>query len=865
MSDIHYSHPFSRVGFEWRNLFPHPINKDFTAATGQRAQTRGSELSEERFHGFVKHFLEMDKLTGTKAVDVETGEFLAHMMQKIQIPLLGQFGVMAPLHQDLRTAQRHGFFNFSIQFRKRDDVRVGVLFGPPKRAKLAVNIANIGIIDVAIHDVSDDFVAAVGHRLDFGEVPSSVRQGSKLFQRQGVEAFRIVGGDPFAVPNSLEQRFKSWLKNHADTLTRLLRRTSNADETGFCQRLPGYFLAFRCEWVRRRLPPRGFLNQSETEIERKLLMFYRLLKIVAGNKRFLKKGASALRITVRMKKLPNFWLVFRAAVLGAASALTQAQQLDPTFAGKYSVALVGPSPEGRSFVFRPGDPSTVATSSGGSGLAKKNYPVLRDPAGAIIGFGETGVTFATLTEGDPSYWVAFAPNGNLFYRGGFDDAVIGQVKPGVATADSVIHLGDLGLPPAFYSSYGQTAVVPAGLPGAGRVKFLTGDTWHGSTLVLQPNGTYTFGPFTSSTVVLDEGDSGQAIVFVPAGYPGIAKASVLISDSSNSSGYAIYAFELDASGDPVVATRRTFMKGVSDLCDVDPQTGDILIRAGDPDNVYAVRRSLVQGQGPVITIESPKEGDTVVVGAKIVFEGQAGQVGGSIARISLQQNGTEVDATRGPFGDNPHAFFLGSEALTLVGSYTFKVVAVGGDGLSSTSGPVHVSVVTKPNLPPTASLDLAGFPGQIFYQCQPIPVVAGAFDPDGGISSLFLLDGAQIITRLKTQGRFMVRDLPAGKHTLTLRAADNLGATATATLEVTVLAPAAGQVTGGFGYDGLYKICFSGAAGLNYAAEVSTNLTVSNGWTPVGAAQIGGGAPLVWSDLSSGTNTAPRFYRVHRP
>ena len=594
-------------------------------------------------------------------------------------------------------------------------------------------------------------------------------------------------------------------------------------------------------------------------------MFYQLLNFFERDERFLKKRASVLRMTLCMKMLPNFWLMIRAAVLVGASALTQAQQLDPTFAGKYSVALVGHSPEGRSFVFRPGDPNTVATSSDGSGLIKKNYAVLRDPAGAIIGFGDTGVTFATLTEGDPSNWVAFAPNGNLFYRGGFDDAVIGQVKPGSTTADSVIHLGDLGLPAAFYGSYGQTVVVPAGLPGAGRVKFLTGDTWHGSTLVLQPNGTYTFGPFTSSTVVLDEGDSGQSIVFVPAGYPGIAKASVLISDSSNSSGNTIYAFELDASGDPVVTTRRTFMKGVSDLCDVDPQTGDILIRAGDPDSVYAVRRSLVQGQGPVITIESPNDGDTVVVGASIVFAGQAGQVGGSIARISLQQNGTEVDATKGPFGDNPHAFFLGSAALSLVGSYTFNVVAVGGDGLSSTSGPVQVRVVTKPNLPPVASLDLAGFPGQIFYQCQPIPVAVAASDPDGGISSIFLLDGGQIVTRLKAQGRFMVRDLTAGKHNLTLRVADNLGATATATLEVDVLAPAAGQVTGGFGYDGFYRVCFSGITGLNYAAEVSTNLTVSNGWTPVGAAQIGGGAPLVWSDLSSGTNTAPRFYRVRRP
>jgi hypothetical protein len=561
-----------------------------------------------------------------------------------------------------------------------------------------------------------------------------------------------------------------------------------------------------------------------------------------------------------------FWLSGLSLAV-ASGALVQSQQLSPAFAGKYQVALLGPSPENSSygsFVFRPGDPNTVALSSTDA-LVLKNYSVLRDPNGLIIGLSDTGLAFAQLTHVESAIWLGFAPNGTLFARGGFDTPTIGQVKPGESDTASVVKLVDLGLSTSGYSTYGQTLVVPTGFPGAGSVKFLTGDTWHGSSLNPQPDGTYSFGAFTSSVLVLDDGDSGQGFVFVPAGYPGFSKASVLISDSSNSSDYAVYAFELDANGDPVASTRRVFMTRVSDLCDLDPVTGDLLIRAGDPVTLYAIRRSVTQNPAPEIAIETPEEGSTVVAGERVDFVGKASQVGGTITQISLLQNGTEVDITKGPFSANPVGFFLTSRALSLPGSYTFNVVAVGGDGMTTTSGPVHLNVITKPNQRPVVSLDLGGYPGQVFYSCQPVPVSLSAFDPDGTISSLFLLDGSQVITRLGSQSRFQVRELGVGKHTLTHRAADNLGAISTATLEVTVLAPPPGVVTGGFGYDGLYRVCFSGTPGLNYVAEVSPDLSIPRNWVSLPPVQPGSGALLVWTDSQSGTNKPPRFYRIRRP
>ena len=56
----------------------------------------------------------------------------------------------------------------------------------------------------------------------------------------------------------------------------------------------------------------------------------------------MNKEADPERIRVGMKISFNFWFAAGVAMLAIASGATQAQQLDPALAGKYSVAVVGP-------------------------------------------------------------------------------------------------------------------------------------------------------------------------------------------------------------------------------------------------------------------------------------------------------------------------------------------------------------------------------------------------------------------------------------------------------------------------------------------------------------------------------------------
>jgi hypothetical protein len=75
--------------------------------------------------------------------------------------------MMPPLHQDLNTADGRKFVEFLIDLLEREDVMILILLRSIKRAELAVNIANVRIVDVSIDNVGDDFasVSAVAFRL----------------------------------------------------------------------------------------------------------------------------------------------------------------------------------------------------------------------------------------------------------------------------------------------------------------------------------------------------------------------------------------------------------------------------------------------------------------------------------------------------------------------------------------------------------------------------------------------------------------------------------------------------------------------------------------------------------------------------
>src|SRR6266853_1815326 len=102
----------------------------------------------------------MDEFARAEAVNVDLRELPFEVTEQIQIPLLGQFWMMAALHQDLRAAKGQRLLDLPIDLIERDDVGVVVLLGAIKRAELAIHVADVGVIDVAVNDIGDYVIAS---------------------------------------------------------------------------------------------------------------------------------------------------------------------------------------------------------------------------------------------------------------------------------------------------------------------------------------------------------------------------------------------------------------------------------------------------------------------------------------------------------------------------------------------------------------------------------------------------------------------------------------------------------------------------------------------------------------------------------
>ena len=113
--------------------------------------------------------------------------------------------MMPALHQNLRAAERDGFLNFLVHFGERDDVGIVILLHAIKRAELAIDIADVGVIDIAINDVGDDVVAATVVSVGLRKLPPAVGERAEFFQRQMIKPQRFGLVNALAIPDFLQQ------------------------------------------------------------------------------------------------------------------------------------------------------------------------------------------------------------------------------------------------------------------------------------------------------------------------------------------------------------------------------------------------------------------------------------------------------------------------------------------------------------------------------------------------------------------------------------------------------------------------------------------------------------------------------------
>ena len=140
-------------------------------------------------------------------MDVDVRIFFADVPEQIEIPIESQRRMVPALHQDLNPARGGKFVELLVELFAAQNVMVGVFLGAIKRAELAVNIANIRVIDVAIDDVSHDLAPVIIVAGGLGEVAPGIGELAELRQWPPIKLERFLRRNPFARQHFIGERF----------------------------------------------------------------------------------------------------------------------------------------------------------------------------------------------------------------------------------------------------------------------------------------------------------------------------------------------------------------------------------------------------------------------------------------------------------------------------------------------------------------------------------------------------------------------------------------------------------------------------------------------------------------------------------
>jgi hypothetical protein len=278
-----------------------------------------------------------------------------------------------------------------------------------------------------------------------------------------------------------------------------------------------------------------------------------------------------------LRLLPGaLWFAFASSAQAAVS-------VDPYYAGSYSLTVLGSAPgvpaNYGGLTTKLDDPSTLLLGGAANTQSAKIYsvPLERDASGHITGFGGAATAFAAANGtmgGGIDGGLAYEPGGVLFYTAFFDNQ-IGQIEPGSVGPDKIVNLS-----PGVTRSVGGLGFVPAGMPGAGRLKItstLVG-RWYDATVT--PDGSGTYNITRNTGVAINIGGGPQGIVYVPPGSLLFPTASVLVAEfqAEVDSPGRVVSYRVNANGDPIPGTRRTFIDGLegAEGATIDPLTGDFL-------------------------------------------------------------------------------------------------------------------------------------------------------------------------------------------------------------------------------------------------------------------------------------------------
>jgi hypothetical protein len=161
---------------------------------------------------------------------------------------------------------------------------------------------------------------------------------------------------------------------------------------------------------------------------------------------------------------------------------------------------------------------------------------------------------------------------------------LGFMKPASTVTDKVIDTNALGI------AYSLAALnfIPTGFDGAGGLRLVSwpDGQWYAADYAADATGTFDILNVTQPTTVVG---GPEGFVYIAAGNAQFPKNGMLISEWTANN---IAAYEVDAGGNPVPATRTDFVLGLTGAegAFLDPLSGDFLFSTfAEVNRVIAIR------------------------------------------------------------------------------------------------------------------------------------------------------------------------------------------------------------------------------------------------------------------------------------
>ena len=264
---------------------------------------------------------------------------------------------------------------------------------------------------------------------------------------------------------------------------------------------------------------------------------------------------------------------------------------------------------------------------------------------------------------------------------------------------------------------------------------------------------------------------------------------------------------------------------------------------GIPGGIDTVgRNASPNNRVPTVSLTAPTSGTTLGAPVTVSLAADAADSDGSVTLVQFYANGALV-------GSDTTAPYTATWPNVATGTYTVTARAFDDAGGNGVSAPVTLTVGFPNNVAPVVSVSAPGS-GAVFAPAEVVVLRAAASDADGTIARVDFFDGAQLIASDPSSPYEASWTAGAlGAHNLTAVAVDNLNATASATVSVSVVAAGGPRLNVALATNGARAIASS-----TYTTDYAPRAAIDGRRSGAIRGQVG-----TWED---GTDAGPDWLQI---